>query len=223
MAKGRVYIVQNPLFPTLFKIGFTTKNSVEERGLSASNLPEAFQVIREYECDDYEDTEKLFHDTFEPFRYYSQLDGRGKQTEFFSVVCLGNAVAWMDKLKGLTDITEEAEAEAIAEFEEEANQDIFDKSKIVVRRSVFDFYEMGIPKGASLQFVRDPSIHVKVINNKQVEYDGKPQSFSLVTARLLKLRTKYAHPTPYWTYEGKNLRDIYNETYPVNTNNTSLF
>ena len=218
MAKGRVYIVKNPLFPTLFKMGFTTKKSVEERGLSASNLPEAFQVIREYECDDYEETEKLFHDTFEPFRYYSQLDGRGKQTEFFSVVCLGNAVAWMDKLKGLTDITEEAEAEveAIAEAEEKANKDFFDKSK-VVRRSVFDFYEMGIPKGASLQFVRDPSIHVKVINNKQVEYDGKPISFSLVTAQLLKARAKYAHPTPYWTYEEKNLLDIYNETYPANT------
>jgi hypothetical protein len=215
MAKGRVYIVKNPLFPTLFKMGFTTKKSVEERGLSASNLPEAFQVIREYECDDYEETEKLFHDTFEPFRYYSQLDGRGKQTEFFSVACLGNAVAWMDKLKGLTDITEEAEAEveAIAEAEEKANKNSFDKSKIV-RRSVFDFYEMGIPKGASLQFVKDPSIHVKVINNKQVEYNGKPLSFSLVTARLLKSRAKYAHPTPYWTYEGKNLRDIYNETDP---------
>jgi len=218
MAKGRVYIVKNPLFPTLFKMGYTTKKSVEERGLSASNLPEAFQVIREYECDDYEETEKLFHDTFEPFRYYSQLDGRGKQTEFFSVVCLGNAVAWMDKLKGLTDITEEAEAEveAIAEAEEKTNKDFFDKSK-VVRRSVFDFYEMGIPKGANLQFVRDPSIYVKVINNKQVEYDGKPISFSLLTAQLLKSRAKYAHPTPYWTYEGKNLRDIYNETYPANT------
>jgi hypothetical protein len=218
MAKGRVYIVKNPLFPTLFKIGFTTKKTVEERGLNASNLPEAFQVIREYECDDYEETEKLFHDTFEPFRYYSQLDGRGKQTEFFSVACLGNAVAWMDKLKGLNDITDEAEAEAeaIAEAEEETNKDIFDKSKIVIRRSVFDFYEMGIPKGASLQFVRAPSIHVKVIDNKQVEYNNKPQSFSLVTAQILKSRGKYVHPTPYWTYEGKNLRDIYNETYPTN-------
>jgi hypothetical protein len=217
MAKGRVYIVKNPLFPTLFKIGFTTKKSVEERGLSASNLPEAFQVIREYECDDYEETEKLFHDTFEPFRYYSQLDGRGKQTEFFSVACLGNAVAWMDKLKDLNDITDETEAEveAIAEEEEKANKVFFDKSKIVVRRSVFDFYEMGIPKGASLQFVRDPSIHVKVIDNKQVEYDGKPQSFSLITARLLKSSAKYVPPTQYWTYEGKNLRDTYNETYPA--------
>jgi hypothetical protein len=160
-------------------------------------LPEAFQVIREYECDDYEETEKLFHDTFEPFRYYSQLDGRGKKTEFFSVACLGNAVAWMDKLKGLTDMTEETEAE------EKANKGFFDKSKIVVRRSVFDFYEMGIPKNASLQFVRDPAIHVKVIDNRQVEYEGKSQSFSFITARLLKSRAKYVPPTQYWTYEGK--------------------
>jgi hypothetical protein len=122
-------------------------------------------------------------------------------------------------LKGLTDITEEAEAEveAIADAEEKANKDFFDKSKIVARRSVFDFYEMGIPKNASLQFVRDPAIYVKVIDNKQVEYYGKPQSFSFITARLLKSRAKYAPPTQYWTYEGNNLRDIYNETYPANS------
>jgi len=218
MAKGRVYIVKNPLFPTLFKIGFTTKKSVEERGLNASNLPEAFQVIREYECDDYEETEKLFHETYEMFRYYSQLDGRGKQTEFFSVSCLGNAVAWMDKLKGLTDVTEEAEAEVevFEEAEEKANKDFFNKSKAVVRRSVFDFYEMGIPKGASLQFIRDSSVNVRVIDNRKVEYNGKSQSFSLVTALLLKSSAKYVNPCPYWTYEGINLHDIYNETYPAN-------
>lgn len=217
MPKGRVYIVKNPLFPTLFKIGFTTKKSVEERGLSASNLPEAFEVIREYECDDYEETEKLFHDTFEPFRYYSQLDGRGKQTEFFSVACLANAVAWMDKLKGFTDITEatEAEVEAIADAEEKANKGLFDKSKVVSRRSAFDFYEMGIPKGAILQFVKNPSITVKIFDNKQVDYDGKIHALSRLTAQLLKSPSKYVAPMPNWTYEGKNLHDYYNETYPV--------
>ena len=218
MAKGRVYIVKNPLFPTLFKIGFTTKKSVEERGLSASNLPEAFEVIREYECDDYEETEKLFHDTFEPFRYYSQLDGRGKQTEFFSVACLANAVAWMDKLKGFTDITEAAEAEAIAEDEEKSSKTIFDKSKVVSRRSVFDFYKMGIPKGAVLQFVKNSSITVKVYDNKQVEYDNKIHSLSRLTAQLLKSPSKYVAPMPMWNYEGKNLHDFYNETYPLQSN-----
>jgi len=123
----------------------------------------------------------------------------------------------MDKLKGLNDITEETEAEVedIAESEEEKNKNIFDKSK-VVRWSAFDFYEMGIPKCATLQFVKDPSVHVKVIDNKKVEYEGKPQSFSLVTALLLKSKWKYVNPSPHWTYEGKNLHDIYNETYPVN-------
>ena len=216
MAKGRVYIVRNPLFPTLFKIGFTTKGSVEDRGLNASNVPEAFEVIREYECDDSKETEQLFHDTFEQFRYYSQLDGRGKQTEFFAIACLANAVAWMDKLKGLTDITEEAEAEVEAKVkaEESANKELFDKSKIV-RRSIFNFSEMCIPVGAILYFTRNPKVSVKVLNDKQVEYEGEPHSFSFITAKLLKAKNKYAHPTPYWTYEGRNLRDIYDETYPA--------
>jgi len=211
MSKGRVYIVKNPLFPTLFKLGFTTKNSVEERGLSASNLPEAFELIREYECDDCEETEKLFHETYEQHRYYSQLDGRGKRTEFFSTVCLANAVAWMDKLKGITDITDEAldEANDIAGDK----KSIFDKSKIV-RRSVFDFFEMGIVKNSILHFKSDPSITVKVLDNKQVEYKGKPYAFSRITAILLKAKHNYAQPCPNWTFEGKLLHDIYNETYP---------
>ena len=216
-AKGRVYIVKNPLFPTLFKIGFTTKNSVEDRGLNTSNIPEAFEVIREYECEDYEETEKLFHDTFEPFRYYSQLDGRGKQTEFFSVSCLATAVAWMDKLKGFEDVTEtaEEEAEAIAEAEEKTHKSIFDKSKVVPRRPVFDFYKMGVPKGATLHFVKDTSVCVKVFDNKQVEYDGKLHSLSRLTAQLLKSTAKYIAPMPNWMYEGKNLHDVYEETYPA--------
>ena len=215
MAKGRVYIVRNPLFPTLFKIGFTTKKFVEDRGLNASNIPEAFEVIREYECDDFEQTEKLFHSTFDQFRYYSQLDGRGKQTEYFSVSCLSNAVAWIDKLKGLTDITVtvKAEVEAIEEDEEKTHKSIFDKSKVVPRRSAFDFYEMGIPKGATLQFLKNKSVHVKVVDNKQVEYDGKIHALSRLTAQLLKSPSKYVAPMPNWSYEGKSLHDFYNETY----------
>lgn len=216
MAKGRVYIVRNPLFPTLFKIGFTTKNSVEERGLNASNIPEAFDIIREYECNDFEEIESLFHRTFEPYRYYSQLDGRGKRTEFFTVACLANAIEWIDKLKGLTDITEEAEAEAedIAEAEEHKNKDLFDKSKIV-RRPVFSFSKMCIPVGSVLQLVKDPNIQVKVLDDKLVEFEGKPQSFSFITARVIKSIAKYVQPTRHWIYNGKNLLDIYNETYPT--------
>lgn len=216
MAKGRVYIVKNPLFPTLFKIGFTSKGAVEDRGLNASNIPEAFEVIREYECEDYQDTEKLFHQTFESFRYYSQIDGRGKKTEFFTTACLANAVAWMDKLKGLTDVTEEAEAkvEAKEKAEERANKQLFDKSKIV-RRSVFNFKEMGIPEGAVLKLVKNSKTQVKVLNEKQVEYEGKPYSFSKITAMLVAKNSNYVRPTKHWTWEGKNLYEIYNETYPA--------
>jgi len=215
MAKGRVYIVKNPLFPTLFKIGFTTKKTVEERGLNISNVPESFEVIREYECDDYEYTEKLFHQTFEHFRYYSQLDGRGRKTEFFAVACLQNAIAWIDKLNGLTDITQAAEAEIEdrAEAEEQANKNLYDKSR-VVRRAVFNFIEMGIPIGAVLRFAKNPEICAKVYDSRQVEHEGKLWSFSPLTAKLLKSKSKYVCPTPYWTYKDQCLQDIYDKTYP---------
>lgn len=191
MAKGRVYIVRNPLFPTLFKIGFTTKNSVEERGLNASNIPEAFDIIREYECNDFEEIESLFHRTFEPYRYYSQLDGRGKRTEFFTVACLANAIEWIDKLKGLTDITEEAEAEAedIAEAEEHKNEELFDKSKIIIRKkpvSWTTFDMLGIPIGTDLQFFHDPNIKVTTADNINLVRlpDGSKETLSRAARRI---------------------------------------
>ena len=109
MSKGILYIVRNPLFPTLFKIGYTTKNSIEERKLDNTSLPEAFEEIRKFKCDNVEEMEKLFHETFDQHRYYSISDKRGTKTEFFSIVCLKKAVAWMDRLKGLTDATDEEE------------------------------------------------------------------------------------------------------------------
>ena len=75
---------------------------------------------------------------------------------------------------------------------------------------------MGIPKGAILHFVKDPSVCVKVFDNKQVEYESKPCSLSRLTAKLLKSAAEYIAPMPNWTYEGKNLHEVYEETYPAN-------
>ena len=215
MSRGRLYIVRNPLFPTLFKIGFTTKFSVEDRGLNDSNIPEAFEVLREFECDDVKKTETLFHETFEIYRYYSQLDHRGKKTEFFVSACLRKAIAWMDKLKGLTDITEEIEEEfeQKAEAEEKKNTNLYDKSKVFSKRPMFNFSEMGIPIGAFLEFVTDPQIKVKVINDRQVKFKSKIQFLSSLTAKLLKTKRRRVRPTPHWKYEGKTLSVIYTETH----------
>ena len=43
--------------------------------------------------------------------------------------------------------------------------------------------------------------------------DDEDTSLTAITTRLRG--SKYSvQPTPWWTYEGKSLSDIYNETYP---------
>ena len=56
---------------------------------------------------------------------------------------------------------------------------------------------------------------LEVANERRVNYKGEIKSLTAVTKELLKVSYKIA-PGPYWTYEGKLLKDIYNETYEMN-------
>jgi hypothetical protein len=72
---------------------------------------------------------------------------------------------------------------------------------------------MGIPVGSELPFIQneEPAI---VTDEKAVTFRG--QVTSLTNATRIALGEGYAYniaPGPYWTYNGKRIRDIYNETY----------
>ena len=216
MAKGIVYIVQNPAFAHLFKIGKTSKSSVKDRGLDASNVPEDYKTLFAYECDNPEEIEALLHDTFDMYRHFTE---RGRKTEFFYIGCVNQAKKHLEVLKkagsNIREVTEEFQ-EGIDEKQKSNSE--YDETKSIAkftRRAVFNFEEMGIPAGATLSFWKNPKIQVKVLNAKQVEYAGKPHSFSKITAQLSGSKANYVQPTRYWTWKDKNLRDIYNETYPA--------
>jgi hypothetical protein len=50
------------------------------------------------------------------------------------------------------------------------------------------------------------------VNPKKVDYEGEQMGLSVATARVMG--TDYnLNPGPYWTYEGRTISDIYNETY----------
>ncbi len=77
-----------------------------------------------------------------------------------------------------------------------------------------NYREMGINVGSKLVFVKDPSIQVIISGDKKVSYNGEELSLTAVTKKLLGI-THALQPTAYWEYEGKNLRDIYDETYSL--------
>ena len=135
MAKGIVYIVRNPAFPHLIKIGFTTKGTVEDRGLNASNVPEDYDVLYAYKCDNPQEIEAHMHDTFKSLRHYT---ASGRQTEFFYVGCVPQAKKTLELLTKAQNIAtdlqgdiEEQRAEAEAEAEGKGDKELFDKDKIL--------------------------------------------------------------------------------------------
>ena len=77
--------------------------------------------------------------------------------------------------------------------------------KQVVRRPPVNFSKCGIPLGAELVFTEDPSIIVKVVSERKVEYNGEITSMSAISDSIK------GYPTPgpqFFTYNGKKVNDI---------------
>jgi hypothetical protein len=80
------------------------------------------------------------------------------------------------------------------------------------RRPPFKFDEMGITIGEKLVYINDNSITATVIASRLVRCQGEDSYLTPLTRRLLK-RQHPLNPCRYWTYNGRLLHEIYDETY----------
>jgi len=83
--------------------------------------------------------------------------------------------------------------------------------KLTKRRPNLNFIEMGIPVGSIIQFTQSDAT-VVVASERKVTHNGEEKSLTYATRDLLGLPYSVA-PGPYWEFNGKSLRDIYNDTY----------
>ena len=205
--KGIVYVLTNSAMPGLVKSGMPTRESIETRmkELYSTGVPVPFDCV--YACEvkasDCAKIEKALHKAFEPNRINANR-------EFFSIKS-EQATAILE-LFDRKDITNEVTAEI--------ENDLTPEDKVAgekiksTRRPPMNYREMGINVGSKLVFVKDPSIQVIISGDKKVSYNGEELSLTAVTKKLLGI-THALQPTAYWEYEGKNLRDIYDETYSL--------
>lgn len=204
---GIVYVLTNPAMPGLVKIGMTTRNEIELRmkELYSTGVPVPFECA--YACMvevcDCNKVEKALHTAFQPNRI-------NPQREFFKLNP-EQVIAILQLLDKTNDITQEVNNEInedITAADKESGEKLKRKS-----RPPLNFLEMGIPMGAKLQYARnDADAEVEVCASRKVLYNGEERSLTSVTQELLGLEYS-VQPTQYWTYNGKNLSDIYNETY----------
>lgn len=192
MAKGLVYFARNSAFQHLTKIGKTTKLNVEDRGLSASNVPEDFDYLMILECDNCDWVESKIHEQFKQFRHYT---ASGRKTEFFWSGCIDEAIKYAKDLKGVTVVTDTETEEASVTI---------DGEKKTIRRPNTTFAMIGLKKGDKVFFENNPNDWVVVADDKnKVTYkDGKKTAISNVSNEKLNRRTN-----GFWEffYNGKRL------------------
>jgi hypothetical protein len=79
------------------------------------------------------------------------------------------------------------------------------------RRPNLNFEEMGIPIGAELKSTHNDTV-VTVVSPRKVRLGDDEMSLTAATRQVLQLDYS-VQPGPHWTYNGKLIRDIYEETY----------
>lgn len=204
---GIVYVLTNPAMPGLVKIGMTTRDNMDARmkELYGTGVPVPFEC--KYACkvksSDCAKIEKALHTAFAPNRINANR-------EFFQIKP-EQAMAILE-LFNREDVTQE--------ITEEIDNDLTSEDKSATekinssRRPPLNYFEMGMKKGDILTFTKDTTIEVSIIDEKKVMYQGETYSLTGITKKLLNI-SHAAQPTGYWSYEGKNLRDIYDETYTL--------
>jgi len=79
-------------------------------------------------------------------------------------------------------------------------------------RPRFHFGQMNIPIGSKLQFI-EGDVQIDVVGHRKVSYENRERTLTEVT-RTLKMLNRNVQPVRFWTFNGVNLLDIYNATYP---------
>ena len=109
------------------------------------------------------------------------------------------------KISGTTDRLKKMKPEGHEIEDEKMAQEIKESS----RRGPFRFGECGIPTGAELVYIDDPTIKVKVVDDRHIQYGNETTSLSALAQRL----KGFDHPvqgTLWFTYQGEVLADLRN-------------
>ena len=199
--EGIVYILTNPAMPGLVKIGMTTRQEVGIRmsELFTTGVPVPFQCSFAGRVADVKKTERAFHKAFGPYRI-------NPQREFFEIEdeqAIGLLEIICDE-----NVTPEVttELDKVDEVSRDAGQRMKQK-----RRPRFNFEEMGIGAGTLLQSNYNEET-CEVMDERNVKFRDEVMSLTSATRNMLDNIYNVA-PGNYWIFEGRKLREIYEEVY----------
>ncbi len=200
MALQIVYVLTNPAMPGFVKIGKTLMEDVSQRlaQLYTTGVPFPFELAFACKVPNADEVERALHRAFAPNRVNTKR-------EFFNIEP-DQAISIL-KLLHVEDATAEIESLQIGIPAEEVEAG----KQYKARRPNLNFKEMGVPIGSVLQFTGGDA-SVVVSGERKVKLADDELSLTAATRRLLSLDYSVA-PSPYWTFEGKSLSVIYEQTY----------
>lgn len=183
-----IYILINEAMPGYVKIGKTNNLEQRIRSLDNTSVPLPFECFYACKVKDAEFVERQLLDAF--------LDHRVRSSREFFEISPERAVAAL-KLAEIENITPKKDF-----VETEEDQQALNQAR--VNRAVFNFSMVDIPKGAELVWYRDENVKARVVDNRQIEFNGEITSLSNSAQKLLGYNYKVAG-TLYWMYEGETL------------------
>ena len=199
---GIVYVLTNPAMPDMVKIGKTSSENPQVRidTLYNTSVPVPFICEIAVRVDDESQLETAIFDLLDDCRV-------NPKREFFRIH--PERLKPLLHLIGNEDVTPEINSE---------NESIDDVSRIAGEnlkgaRPNFNFEEMGIPEEAEIVFNRTGET-AKVATPRSVIFRDEETTLTRATKIALeKPMNTFLAPRPYWSYNGRSLVEIYDETY----------
>ena len=195
-----VYVLTNAAMPGLVKIGMTTLEDARSRidQLYTTGVPFPFDIAFVCKVANAAEVERALHIAFEPSRLHSKR-------EFFKIAP-EQAIAILKLLH-----VEDASRELAASPTSVEPEDTAAAKNFRARRPNLNFLEMDIPVGSYLSFTNGDT-NVQVASERKVKFGDEETSLTAVTRQLLGLSYSVS-PGRYWTYNGRTIDEIYEDTY----------
>ena len=212
---GCIYILVNPAFPNLVKIGYADNVTKRVKTLNSnSGLPDPYHVYATYKVKKRLEDLKLHDliDTLDPDLRHA------RNREFYEMTpdAAFGLLSAIAQINGDEDLLEQNP------FADDFFGGVIEVKEVKERKAQppFNFYEFGINDGEQLVFydarnkVARPEITAVVVGKRKIECDGVETSLSKKAQEVMELKTT-PRGTEYWMWNDRQLVDIYQEKYPA--------
>ena len=191
----------NPCLHDMVKIGYASDVEARRKQLSTTALPFEYEIYATYETSGQLEDKKL-HELIDTLNPKLRL---AKNREFFAMSAIAIISGSADKLKRVAPMQDEYVVIS-------TRKQTHCQGSSGRKRPAINFKKCGIPVGAELVFIDDNSVRVTVVDaeKNKVEYNGTITSLSPLAEKLRNVSA--IQGTSVFTYNGKKITDIAEET-----------